>query len=305
MHHSLRTLFSVFVLIVTPILLSAVSTPALADLLARPNPGPRSKTEPSVLLNEANEAYANQDYLLAQTNYEQLINRYPSHENAVLAYPNLISIHLNVLAQPKTAISLIKQFLLLKPQTKAVFEMKLQLSSAYLASEKPVEAKIAADEVIRAKDSTLEQKQRALLNKAEVLSGQKKFKDASAALDSLESSEFDEVVRRLPTLRIRLKTRECAAINLTLKKKYTDDDYLGYFSRKNLCFKAVLPSTLQKIDAIALNDWCVAHLNLSNQLKKEKMDSSLREKIKLQITETETFARSLNADLVNCLLPPL
>jgi tetratricopeptide (TPR) repeat protein len=287
------------------ILLSMILFTQAHSQTQNPNPGPRSKAEPTLLYREATSAFQKGDFEIACKDYERLIERYPSHTNAFNAYPKLISIYSNVQHDSLKTINTIRKYLLLKPAPTQVIEMKTVLAQAYLERNQLIESKATAEEVIKSNDASPLMKATALSSKTEALIRQKKFSDARASLDALEvlatkSKLGDSFTARLPGLELTLKTSECAASSLKRKKKYTDDDFLDYFSGKDRCLKAALPPSLNTEDQASLHAWCVAHRNLGAQLEKQRMDSFLKKKISTELFTTETFAKSLNPELVHC-----
>jgi tetratricopeptide (TPR) repeat protein len=270
-----------------------------------PHPGPRSSAEAQFLFKEGSDAFAQSKFDLAQKDFERLIDRYPSHSNAFQSYPNLIVIYSTVRRDHEKTIRTIKKYLLLKPDEKTVATMKNILANSYLETGKLIDAKITSEEVLRSKEASTELKAAALLTKTEVLSRQKKFKDANAAFDSLDSLEVDAIKPKLPGLRLTLNTRECDSIALPKKKKYSDDDFLGYFGKKDTCLKEALPTSLNTGDETPMHLWCQAHESLAKQLDDsfsgKKMDPFLKKKITQTLSETESFAKTLNAELVHCL----
>lgn len=275
---------------------------AQTDLMAEEKayPGPRSAREPEVLLTQADEAYATGVFESARRDYQRLIERYPSHVNTMKAYPKLILIYAEVDHKPELVIRTIKNFLFLKPETALALAMKSRLSDAYLATGKAVEAKATSKEILDSKDASAELKTQALMNTALALTQQKRYTEALAKIDSIDAKDLPDLQKQIPALSLQIKTRQCSALTLPKKKKYTDDDYLGFYSEKNTCFKSLVPAGTSSIDEKPLEEWCVAQQSFEAELTKRQMDPFLKQKISKPISETATFAKSVNAAFGRC-----
>lgn len=280
-----------------------------------PNPGPRSSAEAQFLDEEGSKAFTEAKYELAQKDFERLIERYPSSANALAAYPKLIVIYSSFRHDHPKTIQTIQKYLLLNPKAKDALDMKALLASSYLGSGKITEARITSEEILKSKDASENLKATALLLKTDSLSRQKKFKEANASFDALESQlekvsdpkTSEKLKQGLPALKLTLNTRECSAMTLPAKKKgkaHSDNVYLEYFNQKDTCLKSALSPGVQSIpqdDSSSLRLWCEVHEALTRELNQEKMDSFLKQKISKPLAETEGFAKSLNPELVHCL----
>jgi len=280
-----------------------LTVPAKAQ---NPNPGPRSATEAQFLYDEGTRAFnaAAHDpkqYDLAQKDFERLIARYPNDSRTLKAYPKLAMIYSASRHDPEKTIQTIRKYLLLKPSavhTKEGLELKGTLAQAYLDAHQPTEARITAEAILKSSVASDSAKTSALQIKTTSLIVQKKYHEADASLDALES----RAKRKFPSIRLELKTRECSAVPAL--KKNTEDAILDYFGKKDTCFKSALPEAVHAAseDAHAvLLLWCRAHESLIRELKAKPMDSFLKEKISKQLSETEDFAKTINENLVHCL----
>jgi tetratricopeptide (TPR) repeat protein len=239
-----------------------------------PHPGPRSSAQAEFLFHEAQKAYQKEQYPLAVEQYRKLIQTYPQFEKILDVYSELMSTHLK-LQQAKEIITLGEEAIHLHPKGKTYSTIQFLRIHAELLLNRPLKAKLIADEIIRSRPDA-DSESAALLFKAEALSRLGKHLEARRSLDAGKSNELHSDVE------LKVRTRACLS-RIPVK----GEDFVAQIQQKNLCFKeaAALARTEPAKDASQV--WCEAFHQFENGLEKAKVDSFTREKLKKELGETK------------------
>jgi tetratricopeptide (TPR) repeat protein len=300
MNQKISMIFALF------LIFAVIVAPAKARA-QEPNPGPRSRVEANQLYEEATTAIAARQYPTAISNLEHFLQRYPTDARANHAKVSLGEAY-DASQDYQNSIRVLGDFLKAHPAEPAA---QLLLIHGYLKLNRLPEAKVTVDDLLKTSSGksapTLAQKQAALLNKADILSRQRKFSDATASLHSYESGidKVDEVSDYIE-MKALVATRECASV---LPPHATKNDYeekaMNYFSNRVLCLKEALPKTPENIDGAVANEWCAANHLLTMNLNFVKIAPEAKEKIRNEnLSPLQIYAEGLKKELVTCHVTP-
>ena len=283
------------------------------------NPGPRSAEEAQFLYQEAVDAAAKKDTKLAIKDFERFLDRYPSNEKANDAYLGLME-NLYASKKDEEVIRYGKELLNRKPDKKTQNRANTLIAEAHLNLKELFEAKLVSDELLKG-EPTDRQKATAYSVKFQSYLEEKQFSDAESQLDALVSTlqktPMDPFSKLIPEFKMVLEERKCTISHLLKNKqfniveaeddedktRFTEEELLDYFTKKNLCLKSALPATLTVTNPEVLHEWCEAFSNLNHELERLRIDPFLKQKISKDLKATFDFSKTLSPDLSKCYVP--
>ena len=283
------------------------------------NPGPRSSDEAVFLFQEASDASAKKDHKLAIKDFERFLDRYPGDEKANSAYISLMESELAAKKFPDV-VRHGKELLNRKPDAPSRNRANTMMAEANLNLKNFLDAKLVSDELLKG-EPTDRQKATAYSVKFQCHLEDKQFPEADSMLDALTSliqkAPMDPFSRLLPEYRMILDERKCTISHLLKNKqfniveadndedktRFTEEELMDYFSKKNLCMKSALPATLTVTNPEVIHEWCEAFTNLNHELERLRIDPFLKQKISKDLKATFDFSKTLSPDLSKCYAP--
>jgi tetratricopeptide (TPR) repeat protein len=270
-----------------------------------PHPGPRSDEEATFLYTEGTQFLTERKYSDATRDFERLINRYPTNDKIQDAYLNLLESLFNE-KKSEDLIPFAKDFLNLKVPVEKANRARLYLAEANLNTHEYLEARVVSDELLK-NSPTHRQTAAAYAIKFQTFLEEKQYSEAHNQLDALtgelEKEPIDRYVRLVPEFKMTLATRECTTSHLLKNKEFEEDELTEYFSKKNLCFKSALPTAVNGMGDVAIEEWCESFTFLNHELESMKLDRFLKEKLNKELKSTFEFSKTLSPGFSKCYEP--